>query len=232
MKTKPLLLLHGALGAADQMSSLEFALSQLVFDSKPVLKSNFPGHGGLPIPDEPFSISMFSNFIFSFLNAEKIEKVNFFGYSMGGYVALDFAQKHPERVGKIATLGTKFDWTPDSAARETAMLDPEKIALKVPKFAEALAKRHGENWKTVVQKTAEMLMGLGNGAALKKEDFQKITCPILLIRGDADNMVSEKETAETASFLPNGRFINLAESKHPIEQVNLENLTDQLLAFY
>ena len=123
----PLILLHGALGSAAQLDQL----SGLLKPCYSCCTLNFSGHGGTPMPDA-FSIGLFAGDVLRFMAASNIEKADFFGYSMGGYVALYLAANHPERVGKIITLATKFAWTPESASREIRMLDPQKIAKKIP----------------------------------------------------------------------------------------------------
>ena len=47
-----------------------------------------------------------------------ITRADIFGYSMGGYVALHAARRHPERIGSIMTLGTKFAWDTPTAEKE------------------------------------------------------------------------------------------------------------------
>ena len=134
----PLLLLHGALGSAAQFD----ALRQHLPAGQRVWAPDFPGHGGQPTGSTEFSIPAFADSVLAFLDAQNAGPVDVFGYSMGGYVGLYLAWKHPERVRQLWTLGTKFDWTPETAARESSRLDPEKMAAKVPAFAEALARRH------------------------------------------------------------------------------------------
>lgn len=215
MKT-PLLLLHGALGAKNQMETLSPYLSP----AHTIYALDFPGHGG-SLAKGPFSIPYFGKTVLDFLDRENIQKTDIFGYSMGGYVALYLAWKYPDRVRRMVTLGTKFDWNPDSAAREAAMLDPERIALKVPHFAETLAQRHAPlDWKSVLHQTAELLQGLGNGNALPEEAFDQIHCPVTILLGEADNMVTLVESQQTATALANGRFEILPGTKHPIEQVD------------
>lgn len=216
----PILLLHGALGSAAQFDDLRRVLPA----TEQVFALNLPGHGGLPA-DIEFSIHHFAESTIDFLDQHQIPKVQIFGYSMGGYVALYLAWKHPERVERIATLGTKFDWTPETAARETARLDPEKIAAKVPAFAQILAERHAPaDWQVVVRRTAELLHGLGNGQALGREAFQSITCPVRIGLGEEDNMVTRAESETVAKWLPNGKFEVLAGTKHPFEQVDAKQL--------
>lgn len=216
----PLLLLHGALGAAAQFDAL---LRELPAD-QPVFTLDFPGHGGLPT-DTPFSIAAFADSVLAFLDQKQAEHVRIFGYSMGGYVALRLAAQHPGRIQAMATLGTKFDWTPETAARETARLDPEKIAAKVPAFAQMLAERHAPaDWQEVVRQTAGLLHQLGNGAALTSAEIGAVRCPVLIGLGEEDNMVGAEESREMARKLPQGRFEVLPGVKHPFEQVDSAQL--------
>lgn len=222
----PLLLLHGALGSAAQFDELRRHLPA----EYPVYALNFPGHGGLNT-DTEFSIPRFADSVLAFLDENNLSRVRIFGYSMGGYVALYLAWKHPELMESIATLGTKFDWTPDSAARETARLDPEKIAAKVPAFAQLLAERHTPaHWQAVVRRTAELLHGLGNGHALGREAFAAITCPVRIGWGDEDNMVTREESERVAGWLPRGAFEMLPGTKHPFEQVDAGSLANWLIS--
>src|SRR5690606_11506400 len=102
------------------------------------------------------------------------------------------ARHHPERVHRMLTLGTKFKWDPESAAREVRMMNPEVIAQKVPAFAEMLAARHAPaDWREVMQKTAAMMTRLGAGEAMTAADFRSIGHPVCICRGDIDHMVTE-----------------------------------------
>jgi pimeloyl-ACP methyl ester carboxylesterase len=118
----PTILLHGALGNAAQFDPLK---SQLP-DSRSVFAFNLPGHGGEPA-EGPFSMQLFLVAVLKFLDAKNAAQVDIFGYSMGGYVGLWLAWKHPERVRSVTTYGTKLDWTSEVAAGMSRMFDPEKI---------------------------------------------------------------------------------------------------------
>lgn len=227
MPENPLLLLHGALGSAAQLEPLQKQLAQHFT----VQTLNFSGHGGKSFAGD-FSIAAFADEVLTFLNENEIDQVNIFGYSMGGYVALHLAKHDPQRIGKIFTLGTKFDWNPATAEHEVKMLNPSKIQEKVPLFAEALAKRHQPNdWKELVTKTASMLHDLGHGAALEAQDFTNIQHPVTIGIGSQDNMVSLEESEATANLLPNGRLLLFSEFKHPIEQANFTTLADAIELF-
>lgn len=222
------LLLHGAIGAADQLSRLEEELAS----SAPVYRLNFSGHGGSLVPAEAFSIKLFATEVIAFLDKEEIASVNIFGYSMGGYVALYLAKYHPERVNKIMTLATKYNWDEAIAAHETKMLNAEKIETKLPDFAAALQKRHApNNWKTVLVKTAAMLAGMGKDNPLKAVDYSTIQHPVLLMLGDRDKMVTIAETLEVFKNLPLGQLSILPNTAHPLEMVDQSRLAHEIKAF-
>ena len=227
--TKPnLLLLHGALGSSAQFEDLKNLLS----DDFNVLTMNFTGHGGRALGFGAFSISLFTLDVVEFLRLQQIDKVSIFGYSMGGYVALNFARHYPEWVDKIMTLGTKFDWTPEQSNREAQMLDPEKMEEKVPHFASALSLRHApQDWKQIVRRTADMMLQLGHGKALSLEAFRQIEQTILIGVGEADNMVSQEESNQVATTLPYGQLKIFPGFRHPIEQIDKVLLAREIRDF-
>jgi pimeloyl-ACP methyl ester carboxylesterase len=211
----PLLLLHGALGSKNQFQSIQNSLEEKV----DVYSLNFEGHGGTG-QLLPYSMDSFSKNVIDFLEEHSLEKVNIFGYSMGGYVALNCALKIPERIEQIITLGTKFDWSLEAAEKEVRMLDPEKIEEKVPQFAEKLRKVHQpHDWKAVVTNTAEMMMNLALGEKLTDADLKKIDIPVTIGIGTMDNIVTLEESEHASELLLHANLVKLSDVQHPIEKV-------------
>ncbi len=54
-----------------------------------------------------------TNDLFAFLNEKAIDRVELKGWSMGGYLALDFARTYPDRVATLDLIGTRSQW-PDA----------------------------------------------------------------------------------------------------------------------
>jgi len=224
-----LLLCHGALGAKDQFEELEALLSPTFR----VHRFNFSGHGGVPIPEEGFSMENFALDILHYLNEQEIEQADIFGYSMGGYAALTLALQHPNRVRRIATLGTKMAWNPETAAHEQRYLQPSVIEEKIPDFANMLATRHAPvNWKKVVRHSAQMMLDLGNSPVLDQESFEQIQQPVSIGIGALDRMVSREESQQVVEWLPNGTLQVYEHFKHPIEQVEFAILAVYLESFF
>ena len=223
-----ILLLHGAIGSSVQLEPL----AELLTDTYKVNLLNFSGHGGKEIPDEKFSIEMFAEDVLYFIDRNKLEGINVYGYSMGGYVALYIARHYPGKLNKIFTTATKFDWNEETSLKESKLLNPEKVIEKIPAFAKQLSERHSpENWKTVLNKTAEMMIELGKNPALKEDDFLKIENEVLLSVGDRDNMVSIEETIDVYRKLKNGSLLVLPDMPHPIEKINIKRLVNDIKYF-
>ncbi|GAB5417681.1 MAG: hypothetical protein Crog4KO_26670 [Crocinitomicaceae bacterium] len=214
---KSIVLLHGALGSDRQMEPLKKHLSES-FDVHVLC---FEGHGERK-SDRPLAICNFSENLMEFLEEHSLKNPLVFGYSMGGYVALYSEAKFPGTFSKIVTLGTKFHWTLDTAAKEVRMLQPEIIEDKVPKFAAHLANMHAPNdWKENMRNTAKMMEAMGENPPLNEIDLSNIKCPVQLLRGTNDAMVSEQETLGVEAQLPNAEFDRLDEVEHPIEKLEL-----------
>lgn len=224
-----ILLLHGALGTAASFDTIK---SLLAADFE-VHTVNFAGHGHTDFGEESFSISLFAEQVLQYLEENEIETTAIFGYSMGGYVGMYLAKHFPAKVSKLYTLATKWDWTPKSGAKEAAMLNPTKIKEKVPKFATQQAQLHGEDkWELLMQKVAEMLIKMGNVPEISLQDCAAITIPTRLSVGDKDAMVSMEETILFYRNLPNAELLVMPNTKHPFEQVNMQELAHHLLQFF
>ena len=213
-----LLLLHGALGSREQFKRLIPLLSS----SFEIHSFDFDGHGKND-SSSAFSIERFSENALHYLDEHGIETADIFGFSMGGYVALNLAFTNPDRIQRIITLGTKFDWTPESAQREVGQLDANKIEAKVPQFADHLKSVHGANrWRSVLDRTGHLMTELGNSPILVEDVLSRIKHTVLVCRGEKDRMVSEDESVQVAGNLKNGVFRSIPDVVHPIEQNDQE----------
>lgn len=223
-----ILLLHGAAGSRQEMEPLAESLS----GSGNLHCLNISGHGGEPITGEAFSIRSFAEKILDYLAANQLEQVVIVGYSMGGYVAMYLARHYPEKIKAVATLATKYHWDESIAAKEIKLLQPDMILEKVPAFAAALEQRHApQDWKIIVQKTADMLWDMGNDNPLKPVDYQSIHQPVLLLLGDRDKMVPLYETIDVYQKLPDGRLCILPGTPHAIDKVDINQLAFMIRSF-
>lgn len=115
----PLLLLHGNGESGDYFVHQidEFARYFTVYavDTR--------DHGRSPRGEAPFTISQFADDLLGFMDEQGIERADILGFSDGGNTALTFALRHPERVGRLATIeGDHFIANKQPAAFNRAVL--------------------------------------------------------------------------------------------------------------
>ena len=224
----PLILLHGAIGAASQFNNL----SELLSESFTIYTFDFEGHGQRAFNSRPFRIEYFAENLSEFIEEYHLQPADIFGYSMGGYVAFFLAATRPEYINRVYTLATKFDWNPETAIKESAQLNPEKLKEKIPHFADALQQRHLHGWEQNLEHTAEMMLHLGNNPLLDKTVLNKVEAPCMIAVGDADKMVSQTETENFASCIPDAQFRLWNNTQHPLEKLNADLLKSELEEFF
>ena len=222
-----LLLLHGALGASDQMAPLASLLESRFQLHVPDL----PGHGAAPL-DGPFTTAAFAESLIQWLDQQALGPLDVFGYSMGGYVALEAARHRPDVLRSIATLGTKFAWTPEVVRRELRLLDPAMIRTRVPVYAEMLARRHQAlSWEDVLRYTGALMGGLGDAPLLTPETLATVRQRVRVMVGDRDGTVSVEESAAAVKALPQGQLEVLPLTPHPFEKAPFTRIAWSLTEF-
>lgn len=214
-----LLVIHGALGSAEQMQPVAEALSVL----GAVTNVELPGHGRTPRGDATFTIAGYGRWLEPIVRNARSgsSELYVFGYSMGGYIALACESQHAGSFAGIVTLGTKFAWTPDLAAGAARRLDPDTIAAKVPAFAAALRSRHegSGGWHENLAGTRGLLTDLGADPPLVHDTLRQIESVVALAVGSNDDTVDASETCEMARLIPAGECRVLDDVPHPIERV-------------
>jgi len=222
-----LLFLHGALFDHTQFDSVRARLDRVA-----TLAIDFNGHGKTPRA-RALRIENLVEDVERDMDRLGLGQVSIFGYSMGGYVALMLALRLPQRVNRVMTLGTKIDWSPAYAARETSRLDAVTIRSKVPHFARQLEQLHtGAGWQQLLADTAEMMQALGDAPPLDDEQFAKFSCPVRLAVGDRDTSVTVEETRAAQLRIPGAQLEVFPGTPHPFDRVDVDRLTHSILGFF
>lgn len=222
-----LILLHGALGHSEIFTPYLDSLSHYFTLHTPL----FSGHGNKDLPSEGISIERYTLELTEYCRENNLTDNYILGHSMGGYVALCYALKHPENINSIMTLGTKFDWTEEQALKESKMLNPDIILEKVPQYAQMLEKQHGSKWKLLLPAIAELMIDLGKNPPLKN-NLSTINLPVQIMVGDTDNMVTIEESTAAYRELPNAKLAVLPDTKHPVDKVRPNLLLNMIKDFW
>lgn len=223
-----LLLLHGALGSPVTLEPL----AALLADGFAVKSFAFAGHGGEGVDPETFTLPHFAQQVLAFLRESETAPAHVFGYSMGGYATLLAAGQEPARFASITTLGTKLDWSVESAAAETRLLDPEKMLAKVPAFAEQLRQRFAPaDWKDVLHATARLMQAAGAAPPLTAANLGAVQVPVQVLVGDLDRTANSEAGHALAAHLPQMDYEMLPSTSHLLEGADIALLAARIKNF-
>ena len=175
------------------------------------------GHGRTPRGEAPFSIWQFAEDLLGFLDEHRIEKAHILGFSDGGNIALVFALRHPERIGKLILDGANLD--PSGVKR--CIQIPIEVGYRVAKcFAGRSPKAH---------KNAEMLGLMVSAPNIKPEELSRIQLPTLVIAGDKD-VIKDSHTRLIAASIP-GAELSILPGTHFVANGNPEAFNGAVLRF-
>lgn len=173
-------------------------------DNYRVIACDIRGHGNSETGDVDFSIDLFVQDLLSFMDALKIEKTILCGLSMGGYIALNAIENHPQRFNALILSDTNC--SADTAeAKEKRMNAIESIEENgVDKFANDLiinlfsAESFKRNLKEIqevkemiVKTTIPSLSKSLHALAERKETCVKLSeikIPVLILVGKEDKI--------------------------------------------
>ncbi len=179
----PLLMLHGEFAATGMFSLVTPQLRR----TRRVILVDQQGHGRTGDIDRPLSFKQMAEDTAALLKQLSIEKVDVFGYSGGGTVALQLAVERPHLVRRLALASAIYDehgYYP-GVMEQLKNPVPDAFPLPLRKAYEGVAPKPGD-WKNLVYKSAEMARNPATAGFLERSQLQEIVGPTLVIIGDKD----------------------------------------------
>jgi pimeloyl-ACP methyl ester carboxylesterase len=151
------------------------------------------------------------------------------GLSMGGYVALEIVRQAPERVARLALLGTSASLDPpeitERRRRQIALAQDGRFDAVADMQFPLLVDRSrldDEDLQTLVRLMADETGAEAFvreqtaiiGRADSRADLAAIACPTLVVVGAGDNLIPPQRSAEIADAIPGARLVTVAECGH------------------
>ncbi|MCP5081048.1 MAG: alpha/beta fold hydrolase [Alphaproteobacteria bacterium] len=88
-----------------------------------ILRYDLRGHGTSAAPPGPYEIEDFAADLIALMDEIGLDRPHIAGFSLGGLIAQCIALNHPDRVDKLALLGTVAGRTPEERARVEGRLE-------------------------------------------------------------------------------------------------------------
>jgi pimeloyl-ACP methyl ester carboxylesterase len=194
---RPLVMLHGAFGWAMVFPELD--------KNRQVIAVELQGHAHTADIDRPLAIEQLADDVAELLQQLKIKEADFFGYSMGGNVALGVAVRHPQLVRKLVINGSHYSKMKDAYEPEVY-----KQFLGIgPDFAPEVLKGpydrmapDPKRWPVLVSKVTKMAAEF---KGFSREQLQGIKAHVLIAQGDRDG-VRPEHAVEMFRLIPNSQL--------------------------
>ncbi len=194
---KPLVLLHGAFGVATVFPTLA--------KDRQVIAVELQGHGHTADIDRPLTFNQMADDTAALLEHLKIEQADFFGYSMGGNVALAVAIRHPKLVRKLVVNGSnsgKIEDAYDPQSFQQFQSMPANFAPGILKAPYDKVAPDPKQWPALVAKIKKMGLEFPGFA---REDMQAIKAQVMITIGDRD-VVRVEHAVEMFRLIPNAQL--------------------------
>lgn len=178
---RPLVLLHGALMTIEGFGKLLPSLAQ----TRQVVAIEQQAHGRTADIDRPFRYEQMADDTAALLREIGIEGADFFGYSMGGAIALQTAIRHPELVRRLVLAAPAYrkDGFYPEVLENIRNLKPEDFAGSPWLEAYTAVAPDPDDWPALVAKVVQLV---GEFEDWPREDVQTIEAPALVIVADSD----------------------------------------------
>jgi pimeloyl-ACP methyl ester carboxylesterase len=220
---KPLVVLHGAFGWATVYPTLA--------KGRKVIAVELQGHGHTADIDRPLTCEQMADDTAALLKELKIEQADFFGYSMGGTVALALAIRHPKLARKVATFGSHAGKMEDAydpeVLKQFQSLSPETFAPSVLKDPYDKVAPDPKQWPTLVTKIKKMGLEF---KGFTREELKSIQAQVLVTIGDRD-VVRPEHAVEMYRSIPNAQLAIFPGGDHFLLWSNPESMLSAIAAF-
>lgn len=212
---EPLLLIHG------NNSSMASFDNQLEVLSKKylVIGLDSRGQGNSSSNDTMLTYELMADDVNVFLDQMTLKNVNVLGWSDGGNIAVILGMEHPDKVKKMAIMGTVL------YNNETSV-DP-----KINKILNQQVREMKERGVAENNMDYRLKMLLLTEPNINPDALKKIQAPTLVMAGEHDVM-PEKHTQLIADKIPNGKVLIFQGGDHETPKNMPETFNKAILNFF
>ncbi len=163
--------------------------------------------------------------LLEFLDRGAIGKISLFGWSQGGFLAAEFASRHPDRVEELVLIGIRKRFDREALEGVERRLTKNKKIYLYKFYLESFSgeDKEGLAWfkknllKSYLQdmETEDLIRGLDclSRATIDPERLRRVE-KIRIFHGTEDAIAPFKEAEEIGSRLPQAQFIPIAGAGH------------------
>ena len=219
-KGTPLMLVHGF--PLDSSSWNE--IIPLLEDKFDIITPDLRGFGQSSTIESPYTISDMADDLAGLLDHLGVEKTAMAGHSMGGYVALAFAKKYPNRVNGLGLISSQAAGDPPDRKEGRYKTAADVVEKGVGVVVEAMTPKLSADLRVqafvrgVIEKQSKDGVTGALKAMAEREDLTLILpsfkFPIVLLHGGADALIPIDRAKEIKAVVPSAQFVELKGAGH------------------
>lgn len=210
-KSPALLVLHGGFGSLAEFTSIVSKLRRefriIGIDSRGQGKSTLGSHG--------LTYERLQKDVERVLEHLNVDAVSIIGFSDGGIVAYRLASFTTLNIEKLVTIGARWHSKYLEQVREIlARVTGESWRKKFPSDFDAYQMLNPEpDFDSLAKAIVAMWMD-SNPSGYPNEAVENISCPLLIVRGDDDHLVSREAVVELCEVVENSTLLNIPFAGH------------------
>jgi pimeloyl-ACP methyl ester carboxylesterase len=212
-----------------------------------VLAVDLPGHGRSKGAAKT-SVEALAAWLLALLDAAGVGRAMLVGHSMGSLIALEASHQAPQRVEKLAMLGTTYPMKVSDSLLETAKYDEPAAIDMVNIWSHSMRAQNpacplaGVSAMGTARRLMQRMSAI-NPAQLFHTDFtacnayangeaaaRALACPALFIFGSKDMMTPARSTKMLTAAIPHGKIITV-DAGHSLMTEQPGSVLDALFAF-
>ena len=222
-------------------------LAEYLADRYDVIMTDARGHG---LSDKPeagnYTADHHADDVYGLIQGLGLENPILYGHSMGARTVSRVAAKYPDVPRAVILEDPVFiiPPTPEEIAMHDEWFQQFSAEIKRwPTLSEEerlqMAEEAGHrNWtdaeklewaRSKTQVSPDVIV-MGNTMGTIPQDFPQITCPVLILKADADAETQKKQEAAAAT-IPHGKIIHVKDAGHNVRRENWADLTRYLDEF-
>lgn len=239
---KPFIILHGLFGSSDNWQSHAKKIAEYYRVILVDLRNH--GHSGW---SDSFSYDLMAGDIYELVLELGIEDIILVGHSMGGKVAMRFAQQHEELLEKLIVVDMgikKYEMHHDNVLAAIHAVDLSQITVRsqAKKQMDPFIDAEGVKQfllKNLYWKEKGVLEWRMNATVLEREmdkileqmPFEEVQTPTLFIRGAHSNYVLDEDIESIEEVFIDSEFSTISGAGHWVHAEAPNEFLDALLSF-
>lgn len=206
-----LLVLHGGFGNLEDFNTV---LPGLDKDFR-VIGIDSRGHGKSTLGEHELTYERIQKDVARVLEHLAVDTVRIIGFSDGGIVAYRLASFTSLHIEKLVTIGASWHLKHIEPNRELfSKVTGESWRKKFPDTYDMYQKLNPEpDFDSLAQASVNMWLDT-NPSGHPNEAVKDISCPLLIVRGDDDHLVSRETVCELSGIVKNSRLLNIPFAGH------------------